>query len=376
MANNINQRITWDKLSKRPLQIFTLAKDERSFLIFIAILFIVCAFVTPFPQVAMWVGFIIAGYSAIANDSIQTIGTFIASNSQRRWYYLWLYMGIIFIATMTYSWVMYDGDVSYQRLTSKGFDEAPTSFTFLQLAAPIFLLILTRLRMPVSTTFLILSAFATTSDAILGVLGKSMIGYGIAFVTAIVVWFGVSYISKNIFRGKPARWWMPVQWVTSGALWYTWLSQDAANIAVYLPRSLNAYQFIAFISFIFFGLGVLFYLRGDKIQKVVTEKSGITDIRAATIVDFIYALLLFYFKTLSTIPMSTTWVFIGLLGGRELAISISKKRRKKKIRSTKRAIAMIGKDILFALIGLLVSVILALAINESVRAEVYSALFD
>src|SRR5690606_17285959 len=133
--------------------------------------------------------------------------------------------------------------------------------------------------------------------------------------------------SKNIFRGKPARWWMPVQWATSGALWYTWLSQDAANIAVFLPRSLNVYQFIAFVSFIFFGLGVLFYLRGDKIQKVVTEKSGIADIRAATIVDFIYALLLFYFKTLSTIPMSTTWVFIGLLGGRELAISISKKRR-------------------------------------------------
>ncbi len=375
MANNINQRITWEKLSRRPIQIFTLVKEERSFLIFIAVLFLICAFVTPFPHIAMWVGFAIAGYSAIANDSIQTIGTFIASNSQRRWYYLWLYMGVIFIATMTYSWVVYDGDVSYQRLTSKGFDQAPTAFSFLQLAAPIFLLILTRLRMPVSTTFLILSAFATTSDAILGVLGKSLIGYGIAFISALVVWFGVSYFTKNLFRGKPAQWWLPVQWITSGALWYTWLSQDAANIAVFLPRSLNVSQFIAFVSFIFFGLGILFYLKGDKIQRVVTEKSGITDIRAATIVDFIYALLLFYFKTLSTIPMSTTWVFIGLLGGRELAISISKKRQKKKIRSTKRSVAMIGKDLLFALIGLLVAIILALAINESVRTEVFEALF-
>lgn len=376
MANNINQRITWDKLSKRPFQIFTLVKEERNFLVLIAVLFIVCAFVTPFPHIAMWVGFAIAGYSAIANDSIQTIGTFIASNSERRWYYLWLYMGVIFIATMAYSWLVYDGDVSYQRLTSKGFDQAPQSFSFLQLAAPVFLLILTRFRMPVSTTFLILSAFATTSGAILSVLGKSLIGYGIAFIAAILVWFVVARFTKDIFKGKPARGWLPVQWITSGALWYTWLSQDAANIAVFLPRSLSTGQFIAFVAYIFFGLGILFYLKGDKIQQVVTEKAGITDIRAATIVDFIYALLLLYFKNLSTIPMSTTWVFIGLLGGRELAISISKRRRKKRNRSAKRAMMMIGKDLLFALIGLLVAVILALAINAEVRKEVFEALFQ
>jgi hypothetical protein len=375
MANNITQRITWDKLSKRPFQIFTLVKEERNFLVLIAVLFIVCAFVTPFPHIAMWVGFAIAGYSAIANDSIQTIGTFIASNSQRRWYYLWLYMGVIFIATMTYSWLVYNGDVSYQRLTSKGFDQAPQSFSFLQLAAPVFLLILTRFRMPVSTTFLILSAFATSSDAILSVLGKSLIGYGIAFVSAIIVWFVVARFTKNIFKGKPARAWLPVQWITSGALWYTWLSQDAANIAVFLPRSLSTGQFIAFAAYIFFGLGILFYLKGDKIQQVVTEKAGITDIRAATIVDFIYAILLLYFKNLSTIPMSTTWVFIGLLGGRELAISISKRRRKKRNRSTKRSMLIIGRDLLFALIGLFVAVILALAINAEVRREVVEALF-
>jgi hypothetical protein len=375
MANNINQRITWEKLSKRPIQIFTLVKEERNFLILIAVLFLTCAFVTPFPHIAMWVGFAIAGYSAIANDSIQTIGTFIASNSQRRWYYLWLYMGVIFIATMTYSWLVYDGDVSYQRLASKGFDQAPQSFSFLQLAAPIFLLILTRLRMPVSTTFLILSAFATSSDAILGVLGKSLIGYFIAFIVALIIWFLVAYAVKNLFKGKPASWWLPLQWVISGALWFTWLSQDAANIAVFLPRSLSTSQFIGFVAYIFFGLGILFYLKGDKIQRVVTEKSGVTDIRAATIVDFVYAMLLLYFKNLSTIPMSTTWVFIGLLGGRELAISISKKRKKKRYRSAKRAARMIGKDMLYALIGLSVAVILALAINAEVRAEVFEALF-
>ena len=36
----------------------------------------------------MWTVFFLAAYSAIANDSIQTIGTFIASNKDRKWYYL------------------------------------------------------------------------------------------------------------------------------------------------------------------------------------------------------------------------------------------------------------------------------------------------
>lgn len=375
MAKNINDRITQRKLSKNTYQIFDLVKEERNFLILIAFLFMVCAVVSPYPQIAMWIGFAIAGYSAIANDSIQTIGTFIASNSERKWWILWLFMGLIFVGTVTYSWVVYDGDVSYQRLTSKGFSEAPSSFSFLHLAAPVFLLILTRLRMPVSTTFLILSAFSTSSGAIMGVLGKSLIGYIIAFVVAIVVWFAISSFIKYRFKGKPAKWWLPVQWITSGVLWYTWLAQDMANIAVFLPRSLNVMQFIAFTSFIFFGLGILFYLKGDKIQSVVSEKAGITDIRAATIVDFIYALLLLYFKGLSTIPMSTTWVFIGLLGGRELAISFTKRRRKKKVKSTKRALRMISRDLLFALIGLMVAIILALAINAEVRQEVFDAIF-
>ena len=36
---------------------------------------------------------------------------------------------------------------------------------------------------------------------------------------------------------------------------------------------------------------------------------------------FVYAFILYYFKELNDLPMSTTWVFVGLLSGRELAIS-------------------------------------------------------
>ena len=37
------------------------------------------------------VGFTLASYSVIANDSVQTLGTWIASNSNKfKWYYMWM----------------------------------------------------------------------------------------------------------------------------------------------------------------------------------------------------------------------------------------------------------------------------------------------
>ena len=58
-------------------------KTEHNFLIFICGAFLLSMFVTPYPNIAMWVGFLFAAYAAIANDSIQTIGTFIASNQDK-----------------------------------------------------------------------------------------------------------------------------------------------------------------------------------------------------------------------------------------------------------------------------------------------------
>ena len=165
-----------------------------------------------------------------------------------------------------------------------------------------------------------------------------------------------------------------IQWITSGTLWSVWVMQDAANIAVFLPRELSTFQFVAFSLFIFIGLGILFYLRGDRIQKIVSEKAGIADIRSATIVDFVYALILIYFKQISQIPMSTTWVFLGLLGGRELAISITKRTLKRRKETSRRTMRMIGSDVLKAAIGLVISLILAISINEGMRAE-FLALF-
>jgi phosphate/sulfate permease len=347
---------------------------ERKFLRMLIVMFILAGIAYPYPNFAMWLGFAFAGYSAIANDSIQTIGTFIASNNAKKWWHLWLFIGAIFVVTSFVSWNLYDGDVTFQRLTTKGFSEAPTSFHFLQLAAPLVLLFLTRLKMPVSTTFMLLSAFSGSTEAILEVTYKSLSGYGIAFFSSIVIWIVFSKLINRLIQGKPHPAWRLFQWLISGCLWAAWIMQDAANIAIFLPRNLNLLEYIIFASYIFFGLGILFYLKGDKIQEIVEEKTEVSDVRSATIIDLVYTLILVFFHSISTIPMSTTWVFIGLLGGRELAINLSIKASTLKRRKINHAFRLIGKDVLKAATGLVISIILAIFINENIREDIIAFL--
>ena len=261
-------------------------KSERNFLTFISVAFLLAMFVTPYPQYAMWLGFLFAAYAAVANDSIQTLGTFIASNQDKKWWVLWMFIGGVFLATHSYSWFfsdfvgafdaegnpigdgIADGDVSHGRLLAKGFEESPTEFHFLQIAAPIFLLILTRLRMPVSTTFILLTSFAASPAAVGKVMAKSMSGYVLAFFMGLIIFSAIAKISQKYFTGKAKFGWTIAQWITTGSLWSVWLTQDAANIAVYLPRSLSFAQFAGFAGALFIGLGFLLYYKGGRIQKL------------------------------------------------------------------------------------------------------------
>ncbi len=352
---------------KRYQSLVLFGLQEKTFLRLLAAFVVISAIFYPYPQIAMWAGFMLAGYSAIANDSIQTIGTFIASNSNRAWWQLWLWIGGIFVLTVLYSWLKYDGDVSYQRLTSKGFSESPTSYSFFQIIAPVVLLFITRLRMPVSTTFMLLSCFSSSASGIISVGQKSLFGYGIAFIVAFLVWYFLSSAIKRLNTGVAHPAWTVVQWLVSGWLWSIWITHDAANIAIYLNRQLSLGDFIFFASFIFFGLGILFYLRGDKIQKIVTEKSEVKDVRGATVIDFVYAIIMYVFAEWSKIPMSTTWIFLGLLGGRELAMQLS--RREATGRTTAGTLRVIGKDIMYAVMGLVISVSLAIAVNPAIQDE-------
>ncbi len=264
------------------------------------------------------VGFGLAGWSVIGNDSIQTLGTFIASKQKWfKWYTLASAASFVMILALGWGWYTYNGDISYGRLTRIPYQE----IQWYHALAPGILLLLTRAGIPVSTTFLVLSAFATVT-VLEKMLIKSIVGYGVAAITAYLVWVILErFINEKTDHPEHRKFWRVSQWVTSGWLWFAWLQHDMANIAVFLPRKLMFGDLLIVLISTVLILGYVFYTGGGKIQEVVISKHGARFARSTTIINIVYAFVLFFFKELNNLPMSTTWVFVGLLSGRELAIS-------------------------------------------------------
>ncbi|MDX1478510.1 MAG: hypothetical protein R3301_12440 [Saprospiraceae bacterium] len=301
--------------------------------------------------VFMWVGFILAGYSVVGNDVIQTLGTFLSSNSRRPWWLLFLFAGSILAGTLIYGWSVNDGDVSYARLSEY---PLPQPMGWFYVLPPLVLMAITRVGIPVSTSFLILTFF--NEENLGDMLTKSVSGYGVAFVVAIVVYFLITRLLERRFIEIPItkrqrNYWTIAQWLSTGFLWSQWLIQDFANIFAYLPRSLSGGQLAISLVILLGMLAFIFYSQGGAIQKIVLAKTNTTDIRSATIIDFIYGMILLYFKELNEVPMSTTWVFIGLLAGREIAI-----RWRMHSKVDKRALKDVGQDLAKVTFGLVVSI--------------------
>ncbi|SDL78161.1 hypothetical protein SAMN05421823_10898 [Catalinimonas alkaloidigena] len=305
----------------------------------------------------MYVGFLLSAYSVVGNDVIQTLGTFLSSNEKRPWYILWAYAAVILTVVVCWGWYAYGGDVSYGRLSKI---DLPTTLEWWYILPPLVLMLLTRFGFPVSTTFLILSVFSP------GALGdmviKSLLGYLVAFVASIGVYLSISrtierHFIDTHFAGEDRRW-MAAQWISTGFLWSQWLIQDMANIYVYLPRDLSFSQLCFSLVALLALLALIFYMRGGVIQRIVKSKTNTDDVRSATLIDFIYGFILLIFKEWSAIPMSTTWVFVGLLAGREFAIAW--RLRERNINPVAR---LAGSDLAKVVTGLVVSVIMVFLIR-------------
>jgi phosphate/sulfate permease len=170
---------------------------------------------------------------------------------------------------------------------------------------------------------------------------------------------------KKFAETEAGSGWMAAQWVSTAFLWTMWLQHDLANIAVFLPRSLGGGEFIAVAATIFFGLGLMLRQGGENIQEVVDEKSGVSDLRAATIINLVFAVILLVFKEWSSVPMSTTWVFIGLLAGREISLAV---RKAAGDRTVKMAARMAAWDLTKVTAGFIVSIVVAALANDTFRA--------
>ena len=305
----------------------------------------------------MVAGFSLAMYSCVTNDVPQALGTFLSSNMHRSRLTIWIFTASILVITMTVGYFMNAGDMAFGRL-----DRIPIaeSLYWWHLIPPMVLLILSWRGIPVSTTFLLLSIFSTT--AVIGAMVmKSLVGYFVAFTTAAIAY---SFICQKIEcrwlrtnHEKTPRRWVIMQWTSTAFLWSQWLMQDAANLLVYLPRHASPLQFvlvtIAMVGF----MGLVVLNRGGRIQKIVMRKTNVMDMRSATIIDFIYGCILFFFLKYNDIPMSTTWVFMGLLAGREIALYY-----RLNIQPRAKMWKDLGRDILKIMTGLGVSIALVLAL--------------
>ena len=312
----------------------------------------------------MWslIGFLLAAYAVIANDSVQTLGTWMASNNERFNYKtLWIAASTVLLATLWYGWSVNGGDISYGRLNKIPWQEVQ----WYHALAPAILVALTRIGVPVSTSFLVLSVFASTF-VLEKMLMKSIMGYGVAALFAYGIWW---LISTWFDETKPVNegnkdYWRIAQWFATGGLWWTWLSHDMANIAVFLPRQVPM-DLMILISIVFIaGLFFMFRERGGKIQQIVLEKHNTRYVRSATLIDLFYWLCLYFFKELNDIPMSTTWVFVGLLAGRELAMAQFTGKKK-----TKSVFPLVAKDFGKMMVGLGASVALVLLIHYVINPQ-------
>ncbi|MCW7469819.1 hypothetical protein [Leptospira kanakyensis] len=301
-----------------------------------------------------WFSFAIASFSVAGNDAVQTIGTFIESKKSVHWLQKILVFGGLLFFVHLIAWFLHGGEIHFHRL-----DSIPETkdFNLLQLLAPVLLVVITRLRAPVSTTFLVLGLFGGKS--IDQMLTKSFFGYGLAFLAAIVVWAILVKVDPHEYHDVHTpdpvseRRWSRLQWLSTMYLWVAWLLQDTANIAVFLPRQLGIIEFLTAVFILIIALLIIIRTNGGTIQRVVSEKSDIQWAKAATIVDLVYGSLLFFFQYISNIPMSTTWAFLGLLAGREIILNVITYKDLPYLDTFRK----VGKDVVLATIGILVSIL-------------------
>ncbi len=336
--------------------------------------------------IVMWLGFFLASYSVVGNDVIQTLGTFLTSNEKRvKWYILWAFAASIMVFALVNGYMDPEVTLHYGRLEK--FDLGNIQYDWYYLLPPIVLLAITRSGIPVSTTFMILTLFSLSSipndlgsmvnsvfdteQKLGGMIQKSLMGYLIAFSSAVFFYLAISRLTEKRFIDNPLSEkerpiWIALQWFFTGFLWFQWLTQDLANIYIFLQggKNMSVMEFVVSLMILVGLLGYIFYQSGGKVQDVVREKTNTADIRAATFIDLIYGIILYIFKYdyfglfEAKLPMSTTWVFIGLLAGRELGMRLNLERK-----VTNKVVKMVLTDLGKVFLGLVISVILVFIIK-------------
>lgn len=291
----------------------------------------------------------------IGNDALQTLGPFLASSRGRtpRPLQAAFLCGVLCLVLLV-GWNAGGGDPAWGRLECF---PLPERVGWIDLLPPLAVLALTQLGAPVSTSFLVLTAFSPANLPAL--LLRSLLGYGLALLAGALLYGSVGWLLERAEPGE-RRWpalWLALQWLATGWLWGQWLVQDLANLYIYLPRRLDGAAMGLSLAALCAGVCLLLAEDGGAIQRRIRSKSNADDPRSSALIATVYGLILFALGQLSPQPLSTTWVFLGLLAGRELALLARLGRR-----SGGEVALMLAGDAGRSALGLGVSVAVALAV--------------
>lgn len=307
----------------------------------------------------MITGFLLSLYACVSNDVIQTLGTFLSTTKHRPVWQVWLFTSLILVLTFGIGWFVNDGDMAFGLLDRI---PHPDTFYWWHILPPVILLYLTNKGIPVATSFLIISIFS--SNTVIGMMvAKSFIGYITAFIVSLILYFFIARRVEKIFLYKKDKTistpWIVAKWCSTAILWSAWLLQDGSKLFVFLPRKLTFTQMVLSLLVFLILLWIICYKRGGEIQNIIKLKTNTQDVRSATIIDIVYASILIYFLNLNNIPMSTTWVFLGVLAGREIALY-----NRLRFITEKKVYKHVIKDFTKAIIGLAVSIGVVFILNQ------------
>ena len=315
----------------------------------------------------MIAGFTLSLISVISNDSLQTLGPYLLANQSRTpksWQMAFLCA--ITISVLMLGWLLNGGDPAWGRLNVPGhvFTQ-PAVFTWVYLIPPLAMLLLTQWGAPLSTSFLVLSTFEFRNSSAL--IHSSLSGYIVAFLIGVITYgLGFWVFERWVFESNQSgssigNNWLIAQWLSTAFLWGIWLVQDLANVFIFLPRQLELLPMLMCTVLLCLGLCWLISVGGGPIQGILNTKTNASDLRSATAIDLLFGSCLLGCAWFTSFPLSTTWVFLGLLGGREGALRFHSHRSGQPFANQDGGhwSQVVGSDLSKASVALVVSVLIA-----------------
>ena len=296
-------------------------------------------------------------FSVIENSSFQIFGTFLTSNKNKSVFQIFFFIFAIFLATLSFEWITNSGRLDFDRLANINYSN---NIDFRSVLAPILLFFLTYKKIPVSTTFILLSGFAT-KHTVDSMLTKTATSYLVSFVFGYYIWYRLD----KLLNGKISNFdnnkliaWQNIQIISNIGLIIFWIMSNNSNLVVSLPRTFNIPYFLIYILFCAISIFYVVFSRGGKIQSIINAKNGLDNPKTNSIINIAFSLIILMFQYINTTPVATTWSFVGLLSGRELALSMKSFNGVKKITLIK-----ILRDLSVLIYGLLITLIYVLLIK-------------